>query len=334
MELHELSIECAAEAIKSGGLVGMPTETVYGLAANALDVDAVAGIFAAKGRPEDNPLIVHVDGLLMARQIGVLDERAETLAEKFWPGPLTLVVESRGVVPRAVTAGLDTVGLRMPDCDIALSLISAAGVPIAAPSANKSGTPSPTSAAHVMRDFGEALMVLDAGECEIGIESTVIDITNSVPVILRPGAVTQQMIEACIGTVQIANAFEPVEKPASPGMKYRHYAPKATMTVVEGRADSVIEAIKYLYDKDIKKGEKPVVMAVRENKRHYGKRDVYVVGTAAQTEQTAKSLYTLLRDADDQMVTQIYFEAVPKIGIGYAVMNRVYKAASYNIVKV
>lgn len=336
MQLHELSIESAAEIIKSGGLVGMPTETVYGLAANAFDADAVAGIFAAKGRPQDNPLIVHVDGLLMARQIGEMDERAEALAERFWPGPLTLVVKSRGVVPQAVTAGLDTVGLRMPDCDMALSLISASGVPIAAPSANKSGTPSPTSAAHVMQDFGEALMVLDAGECAIGIESTVIDLTPSVPVILRPGAVTQQMIEACIGAVASANAFEPnvAQKPASPGMKYRHYAPKARMTVVEGRAESVTEAIKYLYDKDVKKGEKPVVIALRENKRHYGKRDVFVSGTAADAAEAARSLYTLLREADDQLVTHIYFEAVPKAGIGYAVMNRVYKAASYNIVKV
>jgi len=328
-------IEKAAHIIIEGGLVAMPTETVYGLAANALDAEAVSRIFTAKGRPDDNPLIVHVDGLMMARQTGVMNERAQALAERFWPGPLTLVVKSLGMLPLIVTAGLDTVGIRMPDCDTALSLISAAGVPLAAPSANKSGSPSPTTAAHVAKDFGDELFVIDGGACSVGLESTVIDLTADVPVILRPGVVTQQMIEECIGSVENASAeFLSNAAPAAPGMKYRHYAPLAMVTVVEGHAVSVAEAIKYLYDKDLKKGEKPLVMALRENKRYYGRRDIVITGSSGDPGEAAKKLYALLRAADEQQYSRIYFEAVPKEGIGYAVMNRVYKAASYNIVKV
>ncbi len=329
-------IEKAAQTILGGGLVGMPTETVYGLAASALNEQAVSDIFALKGRPQDNPLIVHVDGVLMARKLGELDERAEKLASVFWPGPLTMVVKSKSVVPAAVSAGLNTLALRMPDCDAALSLISACGVPIAAPSANKSGSPSPTTAQHVAQDFGESLLILDAGECRIGLESTVIDLTRDVPVILRPGAVTQEMLRETIGEVECARAFEPYEgdKPAAPGMKYRHYAPNADMTVVEGQSASVCEAIKYLYDKDLKKGEKPLILAARENKKYYGRRDVAVTGSVQGAEETAKNIYALLRSADLEGYSKIYFEAVPKIGIGFAVMNRVYKAAAYNIVKV
>ncbi len=329
-------IDRAARVLKSGGLVAMPTETVYGLAANALDAAAVAGIFALKGRPADNPLIVHVDSVPMARDLAAFDEKAEKLADAFWPGPLTLVLNSRGVVPAAVTAGLDTVGLRMPDCDAALALVSAAGLPLAAPSANRSGSPSPTTAAHVAADFGEQLVILDAGECGIGLESTVVDMTRQVPVILRPGAVTQDMLAACIGEVDCAKAFSPEEeeRPAAPGMKYRHYAPAARMTVVEGDAASVTEAVKYLYDKELKKGEKPLVMAARERRRYYGKRDVAVTGGADAPGETAKNLYGLLRGADEDGFTCILFEAVPKNGIGFAVMNRVYKAAAYNIVRV
>ncbi len=329
-------IEEAAKTIRGGALVGMPTETVYGLAANAFDEQAVAAIFEMKGRPQDNPLIVHVDSLPMARELGEFTEKALSLASQFWPGPLTMVVKSLGLVPVSVSAGLDTVGLRMPDCDAALSLISASGVPIAAPSANKSGSPSPTTAAHVAADFGDSLMILDAGECRIGLESTVIDMTRETPVILRPGAVTQQMIESCIGQVDCAAAFEPYDgdKPAAPGMKYRHYAPKADVTVVEGQNASVTEAIKYLYDKDLKKGEKPLILAARENKKYYGRRDLNETGSIKDAGEAAKNIYALLRRADDEGFSKIYFEAVPKTGIGFAVMNRVYKAAAYNIVKV
>jgi|AGTN01.3.fsa_nt_gi Sua5/YciO/YrdC/YwlC family protein len=329
-------IEDAARVIKEGGLVAFPTETVYGLGASALDENAVAGIFALKGRPMDNPLIVHVDGMAMARSLVAFTEAAETLAAQFWPGPLTMVLRSRGAVPEAVTAGLDTVGVRMPDSDAALSLISASGVPIAAPSANRSGSPSPTTAAHVQSDFGGELLILDDGECSVGVESTVIDMTQHVPLILRPGAVTLEMVRDVIGQAGCAPSFAPADgiKPASPGMKYRHYAPQAQLTVVEGNNISVAEAIKYLYDKDIRKGESPLILACRENRRYYGKRDIAVTGGANDAREIARSLYALLRGADEDGYSRIYFEGIPKAGIGFAVMNRVYKAAAYNIVKV
>ena len=205
-----------------------------------------------------------------------------------------------------------------------------------APSANKSGSPSPTTAAHVQRDFGDDLLILDAGECRVGLESTVLDMTRDVPLILRPGAVTLEMIRACIGDAECTEAFSPQdeEAPMSPGMKYRHYAPRAAVTVVEGNDNTVAESIKYLYDKDIKKGDRPLVMASRENRIHYGRRDIVVTGSVYHPQEAAKSLYGLLRDADDNGYTSIYFEAIPKTGIGFAVMNRIYKAAAYNIVKV
>lgn len=334
-EEYEENIKKAAKEIISGGLVAFPTETVYGLGANANDEDAVKAVFALKGRPQDNPVIVHVDSILAARKIALFNDKADVLAQTFWPGPITLVLKSRGLAG-SVTAGLDTIGIRMPDCDAALSLISAAKVPIAAPSANKSGSPSPTSSSHVAKDFGENLLILDAGQSSIGVESTVIDLTKDIPIILRPGAVTHEMIQEAIGKTHRSKEFSPKEDktPAAPGMKYKHYAPKAQMAVVEGNKISVAEAIKYLYDKDIKKGEKPLIMASRENKKHYGRRDVVVTGSVHNALEIAKSFYGLLRNADTEECTHIYFEAVPKIGIGFAVMNRAYKAANYNIVKV
>lgn len=323
----------AAAVIQGGGLVAFPTETVYGLGANALDETAVQRIFAAKGRPGDNPLIVHISSMMEAENVAVISDKARKLADVFWPGPLTMVLEKKDV-PGAVTAGLNTVGVRMPDNDTALSLIAAAGVPIAAPSANKSGSPSPTTAAHVVSDFGDDLMVLDAGNCSVGVESTVIDMTKEIPIILRPGAVTQDMIAGEIGEVEIASSFSPEDKPASPGMKYRHYAPSAKVTVVEGDHVSVAEAIKYLYDKDMKNGETPLVMASRENRKYYGRRDFVVTGSYYKPEEAARQLYSQLREADEEGYTSIYYEALPKEGIGFAVMNRVYKASAYNIVKV
>jgi len=329
---YKKHIEDAAAVIKNGGVVAFPTETVYGLGANAYDESAVAKIFELKGRPQDNPLIVHVESLPAAKSIAAFGENAERLARRFWPGPLTLVLENKGI-PSIVTAGLGTVAVRMPDSDAALSLISASGVPIAAPSANKSGSPSPTCARHVQNDFGDSLLILDAGECGIGVESTVVDVTGEVPVILRPGAVTAEMIAQEAGSAEISSAA-PGGTPPSPGMKYRHYAPRADVTVVEGDRAAVIEAIKFLYDKALKNGDKPLVMACRENRKHYGKRDVFVTGSETDPREAAKNLYSLLRSADENGYTGIFFEAVKKEGIGFAVMNRVYKAASYNVIRV
>lgn len=331
---YKENINRAAEVIKGGGIVAFPTETVYGLGANALNEQAVVSIFEKKGRPQDNPLIVHVDSVLSAREIAEWSDKAEALAEKFWPGPLSIVLRNTAI-PAAVTAGLNTVAVRMPDNDAALSLISAAGVPIAAPSANRSGSPSPTCAEHVESDLGEDVMILDAGECCIGVESTVVDLTQDVPVVLRPGAVTLEMIREALGdAVAAGESFDEQGPPPSPGMKYRHYAPKAAITVVEGNDISVAEAIKFLYDKAIKKGDSPLVLASRENKKYYGKRNLAVTGSLSDAREAAKSLYALLRQADEGLYTSIYFEAIPKDGIGFAVMNRIYKAAAYNIVKV
>lgn len=331
---YKENINKAAEVIKNGGIVAFPTETVYGLGANALDEKAVARIFEKKGRPQDNPLIVHVDSTVNARRIAEFSDKAEALAEKFWPGPLSMVLLNIAIPP-AVTAGLETVAVRMPDSDAALSLISASGVPIAAPSANRSGSPSPTRAEHVESDLGEGVMILDDGECSIGVESTVVDLTQDVPVVLRPGAITLDMIREALGDAIAASpSFEKEGPPPSPGMKYRHYAPKAAITVVEGNDVSVAEAIKFLYDKDIKKGDSPLVLASRENKKYYGKRNLAVTGSCNDAREAAKSLYALLRQADEEQYTSIYFEAIPKDGIGFAVMNRIYKAAAYNIVKV
>jgi len=271
----------------------------------------------------------------MAQEIAVWNDKALKLAEEFWPGPLSIVLPAKGI-NKTVTAGLDTVAVRMPDCDAALSLISAAGVPLAGPSANKSGSPSPTSAEHAEADHDGKILVLDAGACSVGVESTVIDVSNEVPMVLRPGAVTKRMIQECIGEVEAAEAFseEQEETPASPGMKYRHYAPLAKVTVIEGNHISVAESAKYLYDKDIKAGEKPLVMASRENKKYYGRRDLVVTGSRLSPEQAAKNLYAQLRQADEDGYSTIYFEGLCREGIGFAVMNRIYKAAAYNIVKV
>ncbi len=331
---YKQNIDKAAQVIKSGGIVAFPTETVYGLGANALDEKAVARIFEKKGRPQDNPLIVHVDSTVNARNIAEFNDKAEALAEKFWPGPLSIVLRNTAI-SQAVTAGLETVAVRMPDSDAALSLISASGVPIAAPSANRSGSPSPTCAQHVESDLGEDVLILDGGECVIGVESTVVDLTRDIPVVLRPGAITLEMIRECVGEATAADpSFEKEGPPPSPGMKYRHYAPEASITVVEGSDVSVAEAIKFLYDKDIKKGDSPIVLASRENRKYYGKRNLAVTGSSGDAREAAKNLYSLLRQADEEQYTSIYFEAIPKDGIGFAVMNRIYKAAAYNIVKV
>lgn len=328
-------IKKAADVINTGGLVAFPTETVYGLGANAYDEEAVRNIYKAKGRPQDNPIIVHVDGMDMAQRIAQFNNKAIKLAEEFWPGPLSMVLPAKDM-NKTVTAGLDTVAVRMPDCDAALSLISAAGVPIAAPSANKSGSPSPTSAQHVEEDLEGKILVLDAGQCNVGVESTVIDVSKDIPMVLRPGAITKKMIEECVGETHAAEAFSEYkeDKPSSPGMKYRHYAPIAKVTVIEGNHISVAESAKYLYDKDIKLGEKPLIMASKENKKYYGRRDVVVTGSINSPEEAAKNLYAMLRKADEDGYSSIFYEALPKEGIGFAVMNRIYKASAYNIVKV
>ncbi|MCI8647948.1 MAG: threonylcarbamoyl-AMP synthase [Firmicutes bacterium] len=343
--LTEKQIDQAAEIIKTGGLVAFPTETVYGLGADALNAEAVAKVYEAKGRPSDNPMIVHIG---RASDIGQLTPRLSpdivTLIENFWPGPLTLVVKRKKGVPDRTTGGLDTVGVRMPDSPIALELINRADCPIAAPSANLSGKPSPTRAEDVIEDLkGKVDAIIKGPDCRVGIESTVLDVSGEVPTILRPGIITPQHIEAAIGKkVEMdpalyinrprdVNAQEgssdkpPLDfddeefQPKSPGMKYRHYAPKADMTVIEGNRDKVKEEIERLKALNERLGNKVGVILFEER--------AFI--------EAAHDFFAKLRDLDRQEVDLILAGALSDTdGVGFAVMNRMLKSAGYNIVRV
>ena len=326
-------IEPAAAIIRQGGLVAFPTETVYGLGANGLDSLAVQKIFAAKGRPADNPLILHIAGrdelLALVQKVPAW---LNPLLDLYWPGPLTVVLPRANCVPDIVTAGLNSVAVRLPSLGAAQALIRAAGVPIAAPSANLSGRPSPTTAAAVMADMdGRIEMVLDGGLCDVGLESTVLDCTTDVPTILRPGAVTQEMLEKQLGQVKVSG-FTQVDAgvvPRAPGMKYRHYAPAAPLV---------------LFSHDSVQGEKGLLRQLNEALQA-GKKigaivssevaallpdgiEVSVYGSNRNPAEAATSLYQSLRWFDDHPVDIIFAEGVPERGIGRALMNRLYKAAS------
>ena len=333
-------LQYAAEVLKNGGLVAFPTETVYGLGANALNESAVSGIFKAKGRPSDNPLIVHIsdsrdlDKLTVSRP-----EVSELLIKNFWPGPLTLVVKRSSRIPDIVTAGLDSVAIRMPSHPIALALIAKAGIPVAAPSANSSGKPSPTCARHVIDDLdGKVNVIIDGGSVEVGLESTVLDITSKVPVILRPGGVTHEQLESVLGRVDICPSLKGSEAglhiPRSPGMKYRHYAPKARIVVFEGTPDKVANEINKIYRQNTVNGIKSVVLATDETINHYIDIDAITMGSRKKPDTIASSLFNVLREFDNQDVQVILAESIEDQGIGFAVMNRLVKASGYNVVKV
>ena len=338
----------AARLLCEGALVAFPTETVYGLGANALDADAVTAIFAAKGRPSDNPLIVHIadrDGLSgLVREI---PEIAEKLMNTFWPGALTLVCHRHPDVPDVVTAGLDTVAVRMPVHPVALALIRAAGVPVAAPSANRSGRPSPTTAAHVLEDMnGRIPMILDGGACEVGVESTVLDVTVSPPMILRPGGVTREMLEAVIGPVALDPALsEQAARPRSPGMKYTHYAPTAPMTLYEGEPGLVGARVMADAKRLAALGQRVGVLCSEEWRVAWTHRQTEVpasipgsvlpiaVGSRTMPGSAASGIFAALREFDAAQVDVILAEGVLETGIGQAVMNRLRKAAGGNIIR-
>ena len=316
-------IRKAAEIIRKGGLVAFPTETVYGLGANALDRRAVTKIFKAKGRPMDNPLIVHVSSIKMAEEIAYLNEIAESLSKKFFPGPLTLVVRKKEVIPDEVTAGLETVAIRMPSHPVALKLIEMAQVPIAAPSANLAGKPSPTKAEHVMEDLqGKVDLILDTGETEIGVESTVVDTTTYPVEVLRPGGLP---IEDIRKIVEVRMFKGKVEVPKSPGMKYRHYAPDAELIVFYGRRRAVKEKIKKLVTELEGKGLKVGVVAT--DSQAYSELKAEVVEVGNSVEEVAKNLFSSLRELD-RRVDVIVAEGVEEKGIGLAVMSRLRKASA------
>ncbi len=328
----------AAHALAQGKLVVFPTETVYGLGANALDNEAVKRIFTAKGRPSDNPLIVHISRKeQLTSLVSNIPAKAIILMEAFWPGPLTLVFEKSGKVADSVTAGLSTVAVRMPDNPIALHLIDLAGVPVAAPSANISGKPSPTSAEHVIEDLiGKVDYIIDGGSCRVGLESTVLDLTCDPPAILRPGGITQEMIEKRIGRIQMDKALElgEGEKPRAPGMKYRHYAPEAEMLVVSGDTSDVVAKIRQFIDEYRKEGKKTGVLASHETCSCYDADKVLCPGSSSRMEDLASKIYACLREFDEAKVDIIFAEGYPEVGIGRAIMNRLKKAAAGRIITV
>ena len=332
------SIEEAAQLIRDGELVGMPTETVYGLGANALDETAVRKIFVAKGRPADNPLIVHVSCLdEIAPLVRGVPESARRLMEAFWPGPMTLILPKSDAIPSVVSAGLDTVGIRLPSSEAARALIRAAGRPIAAPSANRSGRPSPTTAQHVFEDMdGRIPLILDGGASEVGVESSVIDATGEVPVILRPGGITPEMVERVLGDVRVdEHVMSPLAEGdvvRSPGMKYKHYAPKAKTVIFDGEAERVIAAICARYDTAEASGERPAILGFDEH--DFGTRTRISLGSVKRPQDAAARLFGALRELDERGETVALCEAVEATGIGLAVMNRMGRAAGFDIERV
>lgn len=329
----------AAQLIRSGGLVAFPTETVYGLGANALDEEAAKKIYAAKGRPSDNPLIAHISCLAeLEPLVAKIPEAGRRLAEAYWPGPLTMVFPKSAQVPYGTTGGLDTVAVRMPSDPVANRLIALAGVPIAAPSANTSGRPSPTTAQHVWQDMnGRIEMIIDGGPVGIGVESTIVDVSGDVPTLLRPGAITIEMLRETIGRVEIDPAIQgpPREglRPKAPGMKYRHYAPRANLTLVEGEPEAVAEKINALAAEQLAKGRRVGVICTEETKDKYPQGILRSLGIRAQEETIAHNLFAVLREFDDLQVDDIYSESFSKEHLGQAIMNRLTKAAGYHIIK-
>lgn len=332
-------IKLGAEIIKNGGTVVFPTETVYGLGANALDSDACKKIFIAKGRPGDNPLIVHVADFDISKYVKYVPENAKKLMESFWPGPLTIIMPKSENIPEVVTAGLDSVGIRMPFNKIARRLIEYAGVPIAAPSANISGKPSPTCIEHCIDDLtGRVDMIIGGDKCDIGLESTVVDTTGPIVTILRPGGITKSMLEEVLGKVEIDPGImgeigEGVI-PKAPGMKYRHYAPVAELTIVKGKTDNVCkyinEKVKELQGKRFKIG----ILGTDENIGKYEGNAIISIGSRNSPGIIAANLFDCLREFDKIEVDYIFAEGFPEDGIGLAIMNRLKKAAGNSVVEV
>lgn len=354
--IDDRQLEEAAQILRDGGLVAFPTETVYGLGANALNEEAARKIYAAKGRPSDNPLIAHV-----ARKEDVealtscIPEAGRKLMDRYWPGPLTLVFPKSEKVPYGTTGGLETVAVRMPSDPVANRLIGLAGVPVAAPSANTSGRPSPTTADHVYQDMnGKIEMIVDGGPVGIGLESTIVDVSGEVPVMLRPGAVTIEMLRETLGRVEVDPAIlGPLKadvKPKAPGMKYRHYAPKADLLLVEALVEetggeqnqaeleeaalkAVADKINELAAEKIDQGYKVGIICTDETREHYHKGIVRSLGLRAREATIAHNLFGVLREYDDLQVDYIFSESFSKARLGQAIMNRLTKAAGYHVLK-
>lgn len=334
------SIKIAAKIIKKGGLVAFPTETVYGLGADALNPKAVKSLFKAKNRPVDNPPIIHVENFNQLEQLSKnIPDRAKLLIAEFWPGPLTLIFQRSKSVPIVATAGLDTVAIRMPEHNVALALIKMSKCPIAAPSANLSGKPSPTSAKHVFYDLGGKIdAILDGGPTCIGLESTVVDFSSYPPEVLRPGGVSIKELRRVIEDITIhpfvlADKEMVIKKALSPGMKHKHYAPKATVLLVEGSLPSVVKKIKELTNYYRIEGLRVGILGTQETIDHYSADVQKSLGSRFNLGAIAKNLFSILREFDFENVDIIIAEGVSDEGLGLAIMNRLRKAAGYNIVK-
>lgn len=333
------AIERAGNLLKRGGLVAFPTETVYGLGGDALQPESAKKIYAAKGRPSDNPLIVHICKWEdLGRIVADIPEAAKKLGQAFWPGPLTMIFQKSGIVPRETTGGLSTVAVRMPNDPTALAFIRAAGGYVAAPSANLSGRPSPTLAKHVKEDLGGRVeMILDGGPSCLGLESTIVDLTEKTPIVLRPGCITREMLEREVGEVAVDRAILSGESgicPKAPGMKYRHYAPKAKLAIIAGEEGAVVHRISELLETARREGLRNGVIATDATAALYRADSVKSAGDREKEGEAAKTLYRILREFDEEGVEVIYSEAFAEEGIGSAVMNRLLKAAGYRIEKV
>lgn len=333
----------ASEILKNGGLVAFPTETVYGLGGDATDKEASRKIYQAKGRPSDNPLIVHIAKFEQLEQITKdLPETAKKLADAFWPGPLTMVCNKNEVIPYETTGGLDTVAVRMPNNPVALALIQESGCMIAAPSANTSGRPSPTKASHVYEDLsGKIEAILDGGTVDIGLESTIVDLTEDVVTILRPGYINMDMLKEVVGEVRMDPGIVYNDKgttggakPKAPGMRYKHYAPKGDLTIVSGDEEKVISTINELTAEAEKDGKKVGIIATSATAGRYGWGQVLVIGDREEEQSIAHNLYDILRQFDELDVDIIYSESFATPKMGQAIMNRLLKAAGQKTIEV
>jgi L-threonylcarbamoyladenylate synthase len=332
---REIGIREAAAMLREGKLVAFPTETVYGLGADARSDEAVKKIFQAKGRPSDNPLIVHIGKREQLDElVSTLPDAGRVLIERFWPGPLTLILPHRGTVAPSVTAGLHTVGVRMPSHPVALALLQEAGLPVAAPSANRSGRPSPTEAEHVWEDLaGKIDGLLDGGPAGVGVESTVVDVTEKVPILLRPGGITLEALQDAVGEVRVEPGLQAeTQRPRSPGMKYRHYAPNGEMWLVAGTEADMMRTIQRLADDAASQGRRVGILTTDERLMRYEADWVVSCGRRSEPESVARGLYAALRRFDELGADYILAESFPVDGIWFTVMNRLRKAAEGQII--
>ncbi|EES49801.1 L-threonylcarbamoyladenylate synthase [Clostridium botulinum] len=335
----EEKIKEAAKVIKDGGIVAFPTETVYGLGSDALNEDAVKKIFIAKGRPQDNPLIVHVASKNIQSLVEDIPDIAQKLIDKYWPGPLTLILKKKSIIPNITSADLDTIGIRMPNNEIALKLIEMSNTVIAAPSANISGRPSPTDVERCIEDLsGKVDCIVGGDKSNIGLESTILDCTVNPPLVLRPGGITLEMLKEIDNRIEIDGAIMKKStddlKPKAPGMKYRHYAPKAKVKIISGERKKTIEKMKEMVDYYIDNNKKVCILTIEENEKEYNKGIKVVLGSRKNLLMVAQNLFESLRKCDDLGADIILAEAYEEKGVGIAIMNRLNKAAGFDIIEV